>query len=482
MNGTKYLLLLCDGLADEPAPGQPTPMEAARLPHMDALAVCGELGTVRTVPPCMTPGSDVANLGLLGYDPRRWYAGRAPLEAAGLGLVLAPDDAVFRCNLVTLGAGETLAERRMLDHTAGGITSADAKTLLDFLNSSFADGTLRFCAGSAYRNLLVLHGRDALPPSPLPPHDLLGQRVGAALPKAGVLREVLERCARLLAGHPLNLARAAAGLPPANACWLWSGGRTAALPDFTAQWGLAGAVITASDLVGGIARLAGLRRVPVPGATGDVDTDYAGKARAACSAFAAGADFVFLHVEAPDECGHRGDRTGKIFAAEQIDRLILGPLLCALQGQPCRVLVLPDHATPVRLRTHTAQPVPYVLADTAAVTAAVRMAPTDVAAVPLCCAVPAAFPAVTAAAAASVAVPAAAAAPGTAASAPAAAAPAAQETTSAPAAQEEQPSGTLRLQSAQDAPSCRAFTERAAACTGLVQPSGEALFRHFLGR
>ena len=366
----KYLVLLCDGMADRPTEtlrGH-TPMELAHKPHMDALAASAAVGMVKTVPDGMKPGSDVANLSVMGYDPAACYTGRSPLEAANMGLTLSPGQYAIRCNLVTLGGSGPYPARTMEDYCAGDIGSGEAAELVRFLDQHLPAG-MRLYPGVSYRHCLVWDNPEEDLGDLTPPHDIPGQVIGPYLPagKAAPLRQVMEQAAELLAGHPVNLARVSAGKRPANGVWFWGQGRQAALPSFAGKWGLKGAVISAVDLIKGIGRLAGMQVIDVPGATGYIDTNFSGKAEAAVRAFREGADLVYLHVEAPDECGHRGEAENKVEAIERIDREILGPVLSALPEMgDFRVMVLPDHPTPLDVRTHTADPVPFLLYDSGA--------------------------------------------------------------------------------------------------------------------
>ena len=363
----KYLVLLCDGMADTPSEmlAGATPMERAKKENMEALAASGTVGMVRTVPRGMKPGSDVANLSVMGYDPERYYTGRSPLEAANMGIRLSPSQYAVRCNLVTLGEGESFAGRAMEDYCAGDISSEEAAELIRFLAPQLPEG-MRLYPGVSYRHCLTWENPEADIGELTPPHDIPGRKIGGYLPggKAQALRGVMEWSAGVLPDHPVNRARIAAGKRPANAVWLWGQGRQAALPSFSEQWGLKGAVISAVDLIKGIGRLSGMEVIDVPGATGYIDTNFSGKAEAAIRAFREGVDLVYLHLEAPDECGHRGEAENKVRAIETIDRDVLGPVLEALAAMgDYRVLVLPDHPTPLAVRTHTADPVPFLLYD-----------------------------------------------------------------------------------------------------------------------
>ncbi|MCL2488104.1 MAG: cofactor-independent phosphoglycerate mutase [Oscillospiraceae bacterium] len=386
----KYIILLCDGMSDIPAPGWQTPMERAVKPHMDALAAKSELGLVRTVPAGMAPGSDIANLSVLGYDPARYYTGRSPLEAANLGVTLNPGDMALRCNLVTLSPDEPYPEKRLLDYCAGDIHTAEAALLIATMQQHFGGQTFDFHPGTAYRHCLVRHGSvvsgewtvdseaaagadvnmrttTGRPYSPLtaqltPPHDITGQVIGPHLPADPALRGIMERSVEILSDHPVNLARVARGLPPANAVWFWGAGSRPELPAFSETFGLWGAMISAVDLLKGIARLTGMTVCEVPGATGYLDTNFEGKADAAIAALSEGADYVYIHIEAPDECGHRGESENKVAAIEAIDRRVLSRLLDKLPAfGDFTLAILPDHPTPLKVRTHTADPVPYLL-------------------------------------------------------------------------------------------------------------------------
>ncbi len=361
----KYLILVGDGMGDYPIAelGGRTVLEAAATPHMDSLASRGELGLARTIPPGMEPGSDVANLAVMGYDPARYHTGRAPLEAAALGVKLGPTEVAFRCNLVTLRAepGKLVME----DYAAGHIPSEEAKELIAALETALGQNGRHFYPGVSYRHLLVWDRGDATWKT-YPPHDWSGRDVSALMtPEGG--REPLWQLVRaswpVLQEHPLNKQRQAAGKKPANSIWLWGQGKPPALPTLTERFGLTGAVISAVDLIRGIGLYAGLTPIRVPGATGFLDTNYEGKVKAALEALKT-LDFVFLHVEAPDEAGHKGDVKLKLQAVEDFDRRVVGPLLAGLKELgDHRLLVLCDHLTPIAVKTHTTEPVPFILYD-----------------------------------------------------------------------------------------------------------------------
>lgn len=362
----KYLVLLCDGMADEPMEqlGGRTPLGFARTPEMDALAGMGRMGLVHTVPEGMTPGSDVANLSVLGFDPRQNYSGRSPLEALSVGVPMEEDDLILRCNLVTLTEAEPYAEKTILDHSAGELTTAEADVLMDAIRAEFDSEEFRFYTGTGYREIAVCRGgaMTALEP----PHDHLEQVIGPWLPGEEVLRRMMERSYEILNNHPINLHRAAQGRHKANSLWFWGPGRKPALENFREKTGLRGAMISAVDLLKGIAMGSGMEVLQVPGANGGLDTNYEGKAEAAVKAVLEdGFDFVYIHVEAPDEMGHMGSVDRKIQAIENLDRRLLAIVRRKMDasGEPYRLMVLPDHPTPVRLRTHTSNPVPYVIYD-----------------------------------------------------------------------------------------------------------------------
>jgi 2,3-bisphosphoglycerate-independent phosphoglycerate mutase len=359
----KYILLVPDGAADDPLPDLDgkTPLEAARTPYLDRLAKAGRVGSVLTVPEGMYPGSDVANMSLLGYEPARYYTGRGPLEAAALQVPLGPRDVAYRCSLVA-SDGTTL-----LDYAAGHIATEDARTLMALVQDKLGSRRFAFFPGVSYRHILrwtdgELHVRTT------PPHDIQGQTIAGHLPAGdgeAALRGLIFDSLDLLDGHPINRRRKGEGRPPANLLWPWGQGLATTLPDFFGARGRAGAMITAVDLLRGLARCANLRVIDVPGATGYIDTNYRGKALYGLDALDRGADFLFLHVEAPDESGHEGNLDHKIRSIEDIDREVVGTLLdgFAERKQPFRLLVTPDHATPIALRTHRPGPVPFLLYD-----------------------------------------------------------------------------------------------------------------------
>lgn len=363
----KYAIVLCDGMADLPCPALDglTPMALAHKPTMDWLAAHGEVGTVRTVQEGMSPGSDVANLTVMGYDTQECYTGRSPLEAANIGIELGEDDVAFRCNLVTLSGEADYAKKTMADYCAGDIHTAQADAIVRTVQEAFGGGEFDFYTGTAYRHCMVWHGGKTALGKITPPHDITGRVIGEYLPlhpDAAPLLAMMEKSCALLADHPVNRARAAQGLNPANAIWLWGQGKRPRLQNYRERFGVNASVVSAVDLIKGIGRLAGMTVCDVEGATGYIDTNFAGKAAAAIAELRRGQDFVYVHLEAPDECGHRGEAENKVRSIEEIDRQVLAPLLDALRGMgDFRLMVLPDHPTPLTIRTHTAQPVPYLL-------------------------------------------------------------------------------------------------------------------------
>ena len=360
----KYIIIHGDGMADWPCDelGGKTPLEAANKPNMDLLATRGELGLVATIPPGMPSGSDVGTMTMLGYDPARYHTGRAPIEAASQGIEMAPDDVVFRMNLVSLKAGVDGATI-MDDFTAGHITSEEAAAIVADLRSQLAGDGIEFHSGVSYRHLMVWHGGPTATHL-TPPHDITGKPAGPHLPQgegAERLRTIMDRAAAILREHPVNRARIAAGKPAATSVWFWGQGRRPAVPTLKERFGVEGSVISAVDLVNGLGRLAGLERITVPGATGFLDTDYAAKARYGLASLAH-RDFLLLHIEAPDEAGHMGRADLKREAIERIDEMIIGPLLRELPALgDFRLLLMPDHATPCKLKTHSNEPVPFAM-------------------------------------------------------------------------------------------------------------------------
>ncbi len=365
MADKKYVVLLGDGMADDPQKEREnkTPLEIADTPSLDRIAAAGEIGLVQTVPADMGPGSDVANMSIMGYEPRMYYTGRASIEAAALGINLGPGEAAFRCNLVSFsGAPPHL---KMADYSGGHPTDEEQKEIVELLNRELSGYNARFIPGVSFRNLCIISGFSGSPDLK-PPHDHADAYISDILPSgegAELFREIQEKGRNLLSGLPLNKKREAEGKPPINGIWLWGLGTAGAMPSFAERYGKRGAVVTGVDLIRGLARMLGLEIIHVPGATGYVDTDFEGKAKAVIEALKE-TDFVFLHVEAPDESGHEGDLDLKIRAIEDFDHRAVRNVLEGLEEFPdYRVLLLPDHETPVQERGHRGGPVPYAVAD-----------------------------------------------------------------------------------------------------------------------
>ena len=365
----KYLVMLCDGMADEPneALGNSTPMEKANKPCMDSLAAKAEVGIVKTVAEGLKSGSDVANLSVLGYEPAVYYSGRSPLEAASIGIDLKDTDVTLRCNLVTLSDDEDYENKTILDYCADDISSEEAKILIEYIQEKLGNDVFRFYPGVSYRHCLVWHNGNPHPGVLTPPHDITGKVITDYIPKGEAVDELydlMKKSYDLLKDHPVNQARIARGKRPANSIWLWGEGTKPLLDNFSEKFGIKGSMISAVDLLKGIAICAGMNSVDVDGATGYLDTNFDGKCKAAIEEFKNGADLVYVHVEAPDECGHRGEIENKVKAIEMIDEHILGPVVEFLKGyDDFAVLVCPDHPTPLSIRTHTSTPVPYLIYD-----------------------------------------------------------------------------------------------------------------------
>jgi 2,3-bisphosphoglycerate-independent phosphoglycerate mutase len=368
----KYIIIIPDGMADEGIEklGGKTPLEYAHTPFMDNLASAGEAGMVRTIPKGMPPGSDIANLSVMGYDPAEYHTGRSPLEAVSLGLDLAADDMVFRCNLVTLSSEPVFSEKTMLDYSAGEITSEDGKILIDYLKTGLETDSIQFYPGVSYRNIMVWSGGPGSMKL-IPPHDILEKKIMPYLPSgegSDTILELMQESAAMLNPHPLNRSRMDINKRPANSIWLWGQGRRPFLDDFYQKYSVRGSVISAVDLIRGIGICAGLEVVEVEGITGTINTNMTGKAEAAVDEILSGKDFVFVHIEAPDECSHQGSLEEKIRAIELIDKEVVGYVREAMDrsGQDYRLMVLPDHPTPLSIRTHSKDPVPFVIYDSRA--------------------------------------------------------------------------------------------------------------------
>lgn len=365
-----YLVLLCDGMADYPLPelGGLTPMEAAIKPNMDRLAAMSEVGLVKSVADGLKPGSDVANLSVLGYDPAKCYSGRSPLEAGSIGIDMKPTDVSFRCNLVTLSDEPCYEDKTMVDYCAGDISTAEAAELIKTLKEHFDSESFTLYSGVSYRHCLIWKNGTLDVGSLTPPHDISLKPIRNYLPShenTVPLLRMMKESYDILMSHPINRARIEKGLRPANSMWFWGEGVRKPLEQFYDRFGLKASMISAVDLLKGIGKFTGMNVVSVEGATGYIDTNFEGKARAAVEEFKLGSSFVYVHVEAPDECGHRHEIENKVKSIELIDQLILGPVVSELSklGDYC-VMVLPDHATPLSLMTHTNDPIPYMIYST----------------------------------------------------------------------------------------------------------------------
>jgi len=356
-------------MADEPLDilGNKTPLEAARTPYMDQLALKGEVGLLHTIPKGMKPGSDTANLSVMGYNPKRYYTGRSPLEAISIGASMESDDVCFRVNFVTLSEDEEYEEKRILDHSSDEITSEEAAVLLKVIAEAFQDEIKKFYTGVSYRHALIWHG-GSTDIVMTPPHDILTKRIGQFMPKgqfADVFIKMMKESYHLLNHHPINEARREKGLRPANSIWPWGEGTKPDLESFETLFNKKGAMISAVDLLKGIAIAANMESIDVEGVTGNIHTNYEGKVEAAINTLKQGNDFVYIHIEAPDECGHQGDLASKVRAIELIDEKVVGPIYQYFieSKEAFKLAVLPDHPTPIRLRTHTSDPVPYLIFD-----------------------------------------------------------------------------------------------------------------------
>ncbi|MFH1640663.1 MAG: cofactor-independent phosphoglycerate mutase [Candidatus Omnitrophota bacterium] len=359
----KYIILVPDGMADYPIKelGERTPLEVARTPNMDYIARHGRLGRMKTIPDKMSPASDVANISILGYDPKKYYTGRGPLEAANMGIELQGEEVVFRCNLVTV------SQDKLIDYSAGHISTKEASILIKHIDKILGNNRIKFYPGISYRHLMVIRQNTEEPLDKLackPPHDIIGQKIDKKFHKstnAEVIIKLMQDSRKVLEAHEVNLVRIDLKENPANMIWLWGQGKKPSLPLFSEKYGLSGSVISAVDLIKGLGRILGLDVINVKGATGYYDTDYKAKARAALKSLEE-KDFVFLHVEATDEAGHNGDLREKITAIERFDRLVVGTILNSFKRKRnFRILVSPDHATPISLRTHTADPVCFAV-------------------------------------------------------------------------------------------------------------------------
>ncbi len=363
----KYLVILGDGMADRPIDvlGGKTPLEYAKTPMMDELAGKGEVGMVHTIPDGMKPGSDTANLSVLGYDPKKYYSGRSPLEALSIGVPMKDSDIALRCNIVTLSEEEeNYEDRTIIDHSSGEIETEECAVLLEAVRKELENEEFKFYVGTSYRHCLIWDKGEVV--DLVQPHDVLGQNIGDKLPENPKLREMMKRSYDILVNHPINIERKKRGLNPANSCWFWGAGTKPSLYPFEERAHVKGAMISAVDLLKGIAVGTSMKVIEVEGATGGLDTNYAGKAQAAIDVLTKeGYDFVYVHLEGPDEMGHQGSVEKKVKAIEYLDEKIIRPIVEGLEaaGEEFRMVILPDHPTPICIRTHSAENVPYLLYD-----------------------------------------------------------------------------------------------------------------------
>lgn len=363
----KYIIVLGDGMADEPIEslGGKTPLEYANTPAMDEIASKSEIGMAHTIPEGMKPGSDTANLAVLGYNPRKYYTGRSPLEALSIGVPLMDTDIAIRCNLVTVSEDSlSYEDKTIIDHSASEISTDDAAVLLEAVKKELQSDVFKYYVGTSYRHLLIWDRGEVVELTP--PHDILGQHINEYLPQQAALKEMMHKSYDILNNHPLNVERAKKGLNKANSIWFWGAGTRPSLTSFTEKTGLNGAMISAVDLLKGIAVGASMKVIEVEGADGTLHTNYHGKAMAAVKTLLEdGSDFVYVHVEAPDEMGHQGSIPNKIEAIESLDHKVISIIKSKMDesGVDYRMLIMPDHPTPIHLRTHTSNPVPYLLYD-----------------------------------------------------------------------------------------------------------------------
>ena len=366
----KYLVVLGDGMADRPLEelGGKTPLAYAETPNLDRLSKLSEIGMVHTIPDGMKPGSDTANLSVMGYDPKKYYSGRSPLEALSIGVAMKDSDIAIRCNIVTVSEEEAVFEEKtIIDHSSSEIETADSAVLLEAVASELANELYQFYVGTSYRHCLIWNGGSVVELTP--PHDVLGQVIGQYLPEDEMLRYMMKRSYEILVNHPINIERKKKGLNPANCCWFWGAGTKPMLSSFEEKTGKKGMMVSAVDLLKGIAVGAGMSVAEVEGANGGLHTNYAGKVDAAVRALTCeGYDFAYIHVEAPDEMGHQGSVERKVQAIHYLDTCVIGPAVEKLEaaGEDFRLLVLPDHPTPICVRTHTSDDVPYLLYDSTA--------------------------------------------------------------------------------------------------------------------
>lgn len=364
----KYVVILYDGMADYPveALGGKTPMQKANKPIFDSLAKRGEVGLVRTIGEGLKPGSEIGNLTVMGYDPRKYFTGRSPLEAISIGVKMADDDISLRCNLVTLSDEENYDDKTMVDYSAGDISSEEAAKIIKTVQQNFGGGEFDFYSGVSYRHCLIFHKGTTDLGTMTPPHDISGRVVGPYIstsPNAQKLTSLMRKSYDLLKDHPVNIERIKQGKRPANSIWLWGEGTKPTLPPFSELYGVKGTVISAVDLLKGIGIAAGMQTPEVEGATGYIDTNFEGKANAAVDALKKDCDFAYIHIEAPDECGHRYEPENKVKAIEYIDSRVLPIVIKGLEeiGEDYKIMILPDHPTPLSTRTHASDPVPYMI-------------------------------------------------------------------------------------------------------------------------
>ncbi len=364
----KYVVVLYDGMADYPveALGGKTPMQKANKPIFDSLAKRGEVGLVRTIGEGLKPGSEIGNLTVMGYDPRKYFTGRSPLEAISIGVKMADDDISLRCNLVTLSDEENYDDKTMVDYSAGDISSEEAAKIIKTVQQNFGGGEFDFYSGVSYRHCLIFHKGTTDLGTMTPPHDISGRVVGPYIstsPNAQKLTSLMRKSYDLLKDHPVNIERIKQGKRPANSIWLWGEGTKPTLPPFSDLYGVKGTVISAVDLLKGIGIAAGMQPPEVEGATGYIDTNFEGKANAAVDALKKDCDFAYIHIEAPDECGHRYEPENKVKAIEYIDSRVLPIVIKGLEeiGEDYKIMILPDHPTPLSTRTHASDPVPYMI-------------------------------------------------------------------------------------------------------------------------
>lgn len=364
----KYVVALYDGMADYPveALGSKTPMQKANKPIFDSLAKRGEVGLVRTIGEGLKPGSEIGNLTVMGYDPRKYFTGRSPLEAISIGVKMADDDISLRCNLVTLSDEENYDDKTMVDYSAGDISSEEAAKIIKTVQQNFGGGEFDFYSGVSYRHCLIFHKGTTDLGTMTPPHDISGRVVGPYIstsPNAQKLTSLMRKSYDLLKDHPVNIERIKQGKRPANSIWLWGEGTKPTLPPFSELYGVKGTVISAVDLLKGIGIAAGMQTPEVEGATGYIDTNFEGKANAAVDALKKDCDFAYIHIEAPDECGHRYEPENKVKAIEYIDSRVLPIVIKGLEeiGEDYKIMILPDHPTPLSTRTHASDPVPYMI-------------------------------------------------------------------------------------------------------------------------